>query len=41
VTDFGGAPHRLTGPQTAASNGSLHDDLLCMLADAVRGRADG
>jgi len=28
VTDFSARPHRLTGDETAASNGRLHDDLL-------------
>jgi myo-inositol-1(or 4)-monophosphatase len=32
VTDFGGGPHRLSGEETAASNGRLHEDLLDMLA---------
>jgi myo-inositol-1(or 4)-monophosphatase len=35
VTDFAGGPHRLTGDETAASNGRLHDELLEMIA-AVR-----
>jgi myo-inositol-1(or 4)-monophosphatase len=32
VTDFAGGPHRLTGEETAASNGPLHGDLLDVLA---------
>jgi len=32
ITDFAGGPHRLTGDETAASNGTLHDELLAMLA---------
>jgi myo-inositol-1(or 4)-monophosphatase len=34
VSDFAGAPHRVTGAQTAASNGHVHDQLLGMIADA-------
>ncbi len=34
VTDFAGGPHRLTGEQTAASNGHLHEALLAALGDA-------
>jgi len=37
VTDFAGAPHRLDGPETAASNGAVHGELLAFLA-AVRAR---
>jgi myo-inositol-1(or 4)-monophosphatase len=33
VTDFSGAPHRLGGDETAASNGRLHDALTGMVAD--------
>jgi myo-inositol-1(or 4)-monophosphatase len=33
VSDLGGAPHRLTGGQTAASNGHVHGELLGMIAD--------
>ena len=40
VTDFAGAPHELTGSQTAASNGTLHEALTAMLAEAGRGRGD-
>jgi myo-inositol-1(or 4)-monophosphatase len=40
VTDFAGAAHRLTGDETAASNGVIHDELLRMLA-ASRAPADG
>jgi myo-inositol-1(or 4)-monophosphatase len=36
VTDFAGGPHRLTGDETAASNGILHAPLLDMLADVRR-----
>jgi myo-inositol-1(or 4)-monophosphatase len=32
VSDFRGAPHRLVGEQTAASNGRIHDELLGALA---------
>ncbi len=34
VTDLIGGPHRLTGGQTAASNGRVHGELLGMLAEA-------
>lgn len=34
VTDFAGGPHRLSGEETAASNGVLHDDLLRMIVEA-------
>ena len=34
VTDFAGGPHALSGEQTAASNGRLHDELLAMLKKA-------
>jgi myo-inositol-1(or 4)-monophosphatase len=40
VSDIGGGPHRLTGGQTAASNGHVHDELLRMLAD-VQARLAG
>jgi myo-inositol-1(or 4)-monophosphatase len=33
VSDLGGGLHRLTGGQTAASNGQVHDELVHMLAD--------
>ena len=33
VTDFAGAPHRLSGDETAASNGHVHAELLRMLAE--------
>jgi myo-inositol-1(or 4)-monophosphatase len=37
VSDFSAAPHQLTGDETAASNGRLHEELLAMIA-AVRSR---
>jgi len=37
VTAFSGAPHRLAGEETAASNGRIHEELLGMIAD-VRAR---
>src|SRR5262245_20847549 len=37
VSDFAGGPHRISGAETAASNGHIHSELLGMLADA-RGR---
>jgi myo-inositol-1(or 4)-monophosphatase len=37
VTDFSGAPHRLSGEETAASNGSVHAELLAVI-HAVRTR---
>ena len=40
VSDFSGGPHRLTGAETAASNGRLHGELLDMIA-TVRGRLAG
>jgi myo-inositol-1(or 4)-monophosphatase len=36
VSDFTGGPHRLSGEETAASNGHLHAALLDMLADVRR-----
>ncbi len=36
VTDFSGAPHRLTGDETAASNGRLHGELVEMLGHVRR-----
>jgi myo-inositol-1(or 4)-monophosphatase len=39
VTDFAGGPHALSGEQTAASNGRLHDELLSMLREATPRRA--
>ena len=36
VSDFAGRPHRLTGEETAASNGRLHPALLDMLSDVRR-----
>ncbi len=42
VSDFAGGPHRLSGEETAASNGLLHDALLAMLSHArARLRVDG
>jgi len=38
VTDFAGGPHRLSGEETAASNGRIHAELLAMLADVARRR---
>src|SRR5262249_5514214 len=35
VTDFAGGPHALSGEQTAASNGRLHDELLARLREAT------
>jgi len=35
VSDLSGARHRLTGGQTAASNGHVHDELLAMMADVL------
>ena len=35
MLEIAGGPHRLTGDETAASNGRLHDELLEMIA-AVR-----
>lgn len=40
VSDFAGAPHRLTEGRTAASNGYVHDELLRMIAD-VQARSSG
>jgi myo-inositol-1(or 4)-monophosphatase len=34
ISDFRGGPHELTGGQTAASNGQVHDELLAMLREA-------
>jgi myo-inositol-1(or 4)-monophosphatase len=39
VTTFSGAVHRLDGPETAASNGAIHDELLALLGE-VRRRMD-
>jgi myo-inositol-1(or 4)-monophosphatase len=39
VTDFAGGPHQLTGDETAATNGRLHDELMEMLA-TIRGEQD-
>jgi len=39
VTDFAGAPHRLDGDETAASNGLLHSALLAMLGDVRSAQA--
>jgi myo-inositol-1(or 4)-monophosphatase len=36
VTDFSGGSHTLLGPETAASNGHLHEALVTMLTDARR-----
>ena len=40
ASDYAGGPHDLTGQETAASNGALHDALLALLADAS-GSVDG
>jgi myo-inositol-1(or 4)-monophosphatase len=40
VSDLRGAPHRLAGGQTAASNGLVHAELLGMIAE-VQARAGG
>lgn len=40
VSDLSGAPHRLVGGQTAASNGHVHGELLGMIAE-VRARTTG
>jgi myo-inositol-1(or 4)-monophosphatase len=37
VTDFSGGPHRLSGAETAASNGRVHGELVAMIG-AVRTR---
>ncbi|TMB13028.1 MAG: inositol monophosphatase, partial [Deltaproteobacteria bacterium] len=34
VTDSAGGPHRLTGEETVASNGRIHEELLAMVARA-------
>jgi myo-inositol-1(or 4)-monophosphatase len=36
ITDFSGSSHRLGDPDTAASNGRIHDELLQMLGDVRR-----
>ena len=40
VSDLAGAPHRLTGGRTAASNGHVHGELLGMIAE-VQAHAGG
>ena len=44
ATDASGGPHRLTGEETVASNGRIHEELLIMIADVraawSRERAD-
>ena len=40
VTDFAGSSHRLTGDETAASNGRLHASLVEMLGRVRQGLAD-
>ena len=40
VTDFAGGPHRLSGEETIATNGRIHDELVAMIG-AVRARQDG
>src|SRR5262249_14200785 len=40
ITDCSGGPHRLSGEETAASNGHLHDQLLTMIADVRRVRGE-
>jgi len=40
VSDLTGAPHRLNGGQTAASNGRVHGELLGMIAE-VQARSEG
>jgi len=36
ASTFAGARHRLDGPETAASNGAIHDELLAMLGEVRR-----
>lgn len=38
ITDFAGGPHRLSGEETAASNGRVHAELLGMIAHVRRSR---
>jgi myo-inositol-1(or 4)-monophosphatase len=37
-SDMRGAPHRLRGPETAASNGLIHQEMIALFADVFAGR---